>query len=132
RTFRAVPATRSSAWSPTPARRCNEQAAPVPEAEAAPAPRSGWGPGSGARVGNLYGRLLALIFLIAWISLGRQVRLLIGARGLLPIGDFIDAIRARGGVSFIDFPTVFWWFHGDAALVGGTLAGAALAIAALC
>jgi len=101
----------------------------VPEAEAAP--RSRWGQGSGARVGDLYRRLLALIFLIAWISLGRQVRLLVGARGLLPIGDFIDAIRARGDVSFIDFPTLCWWFHGDAALVAGTVAGAALAIAAL-
>ncbi len=101
----------------------------MPEAEAALPGR--WGEGSGARAGDLYRRLLALIFLVAWISLGRQVRLLIGARGLLPIGDFIDAIRARGDVSFIDFPTVFWWFHADAALVAGTVAGAALAIAAL-
>ena len=101
----------------------------MPEAE--PALRGRWGAGSGARAGDLYRRLLALIFLIAWISLGRQVRLLIGARGLMPIGDFIDALRARGGVSFIDFPTVFWWFHGDAALVAGTVVGAALAIAAL-
>ena len=59
------------------------------------------------------------------------MRLLIGARGLLPIGDFIDALRARGGVSFFDFPTLFWWSHGDGALVAGTVVGAALAIAAL-
>lgn len=101
----------------------------MPEAEPAPGSRSG--SGSGARVGELYGRLLALICLIAWISLGRQVRLLIGTRGLMPLADFIELIRARGDVSFIDFPTVFWWVHGDAALVGGTVVGALLAIAAL-
>ncbi len=49
----------------------------------------------------------------------------------MPLADFIDAIRARGDVSFVDFPTVFWWVHGDAALVGGTVVGALLAIAAL-
>jgi len=108
----------------------SQSPAPAP-AVAAPPPRSRWGGDSGARVGDLYGRLLALIFLIAWISLGRQVRLLIGTRGIQPLGDFIEAIRARGDVSFIDFPTVFWWVHGDAALVGGTVAGALLAIAAL-
>jgi hypothetical protein len=98
---------------------------------AEPPLRSRWGQGSGARAGDLYRRLLALIFLVAWISLGCQVRLLIGARGLMPIGDFVEAIRARGHVSFIDFPTVLWWFHGDAALVAGTVAGGLLAIAAL-
>ncbi len=102
-----------------------------PPAPAAAAPHGRWGAGSGARAGNLYGRLLALIFLVAWISLGCQVRLLIGSRGLMPIADFIEAIRARGDVSFIDFPTVLWWVHSDAALIAGTVAGALLAIAAL-
>ena len=103
----------------------------MPPAPPAPPARSRFAAGSGARAGDLFDRLLALIFLIAWLSLGRQVRLLIGARGLMPIGDFIEALRARGDVSFIDFPTVFWWIRGDAALIAGTIAGALVAIAAL-
>jgi lipase maturation factor 1 len=44
---------------------------------------------SGAAVARLFHRLLAAIFLIAWLSLGVQVRTLIGSDGLLPadVGD---------------------------------------------
>ena len=41
--------------------------------------------GSGASVGALASRLLALITLAAWVSLGSQVRVLLGSRGLLPV-----------------------------------------------
>ncbi len=92
----------------------------------------GWlGGGSGARAGDLYRRLLAVNFLIAWLSLGSQVRVLIGARGLLPLADFIAAVRDRAPpLSFADFPTLLWWAHSDGALVAGTVAGAVLALAA--
>jgi lipase maturation factor 1 len=89
-----------------------------------------WAPGSGPAVAALFQRLFALISLAAWWSLGSQVRVLIGSRGLLPAADFMEAVRAAG-VSSFDVPTVFRWFHGDAVLVGGTVAGAALSIAAL-
>ncbi len=88
--------------------------------------------GSGASVGALASRLLALIALAAWASLGSQVRVLLGSRGLLPVGELMDAVRADGGVGLSDLPTLFWRFHSDAVLVGGTVIGAALAVAALC
>ena len=89
-----------------------------------------WAPGSGPAVASLFHRLFALISLAAWWSLGSQVRVLIGSRGLLPAADFIEAVRAAG-VSLFDVPTVFRFVHGDAVLVGGTVVGAALSIAAL-
>jgi hypothetical protein len=87
--------------------------------------------GSGARVGDLYRRVLALLFAVAWLSLGSQVRLLFGARGLLPVRDFIEAVRDQGGISVADLPTLFWWAQGDAVLIGGVVAGVLLALAAL-
>jgi hypothetical protein len=86
---------------------------------------------AGARIGDLFARALALIFLIAWLSLGAQVRLLIGSRGLLPLGEFLAAARDQAALSFWDFPTLLWWVHGDGALVAGAALGGALALAAL-
>jgi len=92
---------------------------------------AGWGGGSGPAVAQLFHRALAAVFLVAWISLGSQVRLLIGEHGLLPVADFVEAARARHVLSLLDFPTVFRWLPGDAWLVAGTIAGAALALLAL-
>jgi lipase maturation factor/vitamin K-dependent gamma-carboxylase-like protein len=91
-----------------------------------------WTFGSGASVGALASRLLALIALAAWVSLGSQVRVLLGSRGLLPVRELMDAVRADGRVSLFDLPTLLWRFHSDGVLVGGTVAGAALAVVALC
>src|SRR5450631_219367 len=91
-----------------------------------------WTFGSGASVGSLASRLLALIALAAWVSLGSQVRVLLGSRGLLPVGEFMDAVRADGRVSPLDLPTLLWRFHSDGVLVAGPVVGAALAVAALC
>jgi lipase maturation factor 1 len=85
---------------------------------------------SGPAVASLFHRLFALVSLAAWWSLGSQVRVLLGRRGLLPAGEFMDAVRAAG-VSPFDVPTLLWRFHSDAVLVGGTWAGAGLSIAAL-
>ena len=40
---------------------------------------------SGPAVARLFHAVLATIFLIAWASLGVQVDVLIGSRGLLPV-----------------------------------------------
>jgi len=79
----------------------------------------------------LFQRLFALISLGAWLSLGTQVRVLLGSRGLLPVAEFMDAVHADGGVTLFDLPTLFWRFHSDGLLVAGTIAGALLAVAAL-
>ncbi|HZL16709.1 MAG TPA: hypothetical protein VFG23_03070, partial [Polyangia bacterium] len=76
-----------------------------------------WSFGSGPAVGAAFSRAFGLISLVAWLSLGDQVRVLFGSRGLLPLGEFMDAVRAAGGVSIFDLPTVFWWIHGDAGLL---------------
>src|SRR5450432_954719 len=90
-----------------------------------------WTFGSGVAIGALWSRLFALVSLAAWISLGSQVRVLLGSRGLLPVAALMDAVRAEGHVSPFDLPTLFWRFHSDGALVGGTIAGALLSLAAL-
>ncbi len=90
-----------------------------------------WTFGSGPATAALFTRLFALVTLDAWLSLASQVRVLLGSRGLLPVGAFMDAVRADGGVTFFDLPTLFWRFHSDGLLVGGTIVGALLAIAAL-
>ncbi|HEY8922757.1 MAG TPA: lipase maturation factor family protein, partial [Polyangia bacterium] len=76
-------------------------------------------------------RALALVFLLAWISLGAQVRLLIGARGLLPFADFVESARAAGVLGFTSFPSWLVFASGDLPLVAGTVLGAALALLAL-
>ncbi len=91
-----------------------------------------WTFGSGASVGALASRLLALIALEAWVSLGSQVRVLLGSRGLLPVAELMDAVRADGRAGLFDLPTLFWRFHSDGVLVGGTVLGAGLAVLALC
>ena len=52
--------------------------------------------GSGPVVARLFQRLLALVFLDAWLSLGVQLRPLIGSRGLLPAAELIQAARTGG------------------------------------
>jgi hypothetical protein len=85
---------------------------------------------SGPALARLYHRLLAALFLVAWASLGVQVDVLIGSRGLLPAAPFLAAARAQGqGVGQI--PTVFWLTASDTALHAGIWVGAALSAAAL-
>jgi len=96
--------------------------------------RPAWPPwrfGSGPVVGGVFARTLALVTLIAWVSLGVQVRLLIGSHGLLPVADFIASVRTQPEISFFDVPTLFWVFHADAALIAGVFAGVALSVLAL-
>jgi hypothetical protein len=90
-----------------------------------------WSFESGPAVGALFGRLYALISLVAWLSLGVQVRVLIGSRGLLPLTDFMEAVRSAAGVSPGRVPTIFWITQSDAAIMAGVAAGAALSLAAL-
>jgi uncharacterized membrane protein YphA (DoxX/SURF4 family) len=78
----------------------------------------------------LFQRLLAVIFLIAWASLGVQVLELIGSRGLLPARPFLAAARDNG-IGFGQLPTLFWLDVSDTILVAGVWVGAGLALCAL-
>jgi predicted DCC family thiol-disulfide oxidoreductase YuxK len=77
----------------------------------------------------LYLRLLAVVYLIAFASLGVQVLGLLGHDGILPARDFLAAVHERFGASGRWYvPTVLWWNASDAALVAVCIAGATLAV----
>lgn len=84
---------------------------------------------SGPVIARLFHRLLGLVFLDAWLSLGVQVHVLIGAHGLLPIARFLA--RARHELSFADFPTLFWLGVSDTTLTLGVVAGVLLSLVAV-
>jgi len=86
---------------------------------------------SGPVIAIVFHRLLALTFLVAWWSLGRQVDVLIGRRGLLPLASYLDEVAPRVGLSFWDFPSIFWWGASDDVLRTGVWVGAFLALLAL-
>jgi lipase maturation factor 1 len=81
---------------------------------------------SGPAVARLFHCLLGVIFLDAWLSLGVQVHVLIGARGLMPIAAFLA--RARHELPFADFPTLFWLGVNDTTLTVGIVAGVILSL----
>jgi predicted DCC family thiol-disulfide oxidoreductase YuxK len=72
---------------------------------------------------------LGLVYLMAFLSLGVQIRGLMGERGILPVAEFLSAAREHfGETSFWRFPSLFWWITSDAALQGVCWAGAALSV----
>ena len=62
-------------------------------------------------------RFLGVIYLIAFASLWVQIRGLIGGHGILPIADFLQAVREQlGPERYRLLPTVFWLNASDTAL----------------
>jgi lipase maturation factor 1 len=83
-----------------------------------------------ARTEWLFLRLLAAIYLIAFVSLAIQITGLIGARGILPLGGYLAAVsKALGVRGYWAMPTIFWIAHGDGFLKAACLAGMAISIA---
>jgi hypothetical protein len=84
-------------------------------------------------VASVFHKLLALIFLVAWLSLAVQVRLLIGERGLMPLARLLEVLSAEGPVPLLGYPSLLraGFLARDGALLAGTLLGAALAVMAL-
>jgi hypothetical protein len=87
--------------------------------------------GSGPQVARAFHRLLALVFLVAWLSLAAQIEVLIGSRGLLPIAEWLDSLSGQSDVGFAELPTWLWWSSTDGAIRFGTWLGAAMAVVAL-
>ena len=82
----------------------------------------------------LFLRALGVIYLIAFVSLGLQVRGLVGEHGVQPIGDlmgdarqFFDANHV-GVERYHQLPTLAWIDSSDASLIGQCTAGAALSL----
>jgi hypothetical protein len=81
---------------------------------------------SGPTVATLFHRLLGLVFLDAWLSLGVQLRVLIGPHGLLPIAGFLE--HTRDELTVFDFPTLLWINASTPVLFLGVTVGVILAL----
>jgi predicted DCC family thiol-disulfide oxidoreductase YuxK len=78
---------------------------------------------------RLFLRLLGLIYLIAFVSLWVQVDGLIGAKGILPLPDFLTAAHEQlGGSSGFVLPTLCWLNSSNAFLHFLCGAGAVLSV----
>jgi Lipase maturation factor len=80
-------------------------------------------------------RLLGLVTLMASLTLVNQGPALLGPRGLLPMGDYLDAVAAQLGsraAGFRALPSIFWLASGGGALRAAGWVGAALSAAVLC
>jgi uracil-DNA glycosylase family 4 len=88
-------------------------------------------PASGPAVARLYQRLLALVFLDAFVSLGAQVHRLYGARGLIPAAQYLAEAR-EAGQTLAQFPSLFWLIGAsDGALTFGIVAGVVVSLLAI-
>ena len=75
-------------------------------------------------VSAVFLRLLGVIYLIAFASLGLQVEGLAGSQGILPFSEQLAAIADRAGIErYFQLPTLFWLNASDAALTGATIGG---------
>jgi predicted DCC family thiol-disulfide oxidoreductase YuxK len=76
----------------------------------------------------LFLRGLGLVYLAAFVSLAAQILGLVGAQGILPLGEYLDAARQGWGAdAYWRLPTLFWLNASDAALLAGAWLGVALA-----
>jgi hypothetical protein len=60
-----------------------------------------------ARSTYVYGRLLGVVFLIAFVSFHAQLDGLVGDHGIVPASELLEAARAYG-YGFWDMPTLAW------------------------
>jgi hypothetical protein len=76
-------------------------------------------------------RSLGLIYFVAFLTLVEQWRPLLGSDGLLPVGSFLERVRAQIGSSagaFWRLPSLFWLSSSDAVLHVGVWLGLGLAL----
>jgi len=66
------------------------------------------------RAASAFLRLLGVIYLIVFASLGVQIDGLAGSQGILPIQDLLEgARRANKDLGFLDFPSLVWLDSSD-------------------
>jgi predicted DCC family thiol-disulfide oxidoreductase YuxK len=81
---------------------------------------------------ELFSRALAIIYAIAFLSFALQARGLIGAEGILPATEFLNAVhRQLGGMAMWRLPTLFWWGSADVTLLSIAWGGVALSLLSL-
>lgn len=77
----------------------------------------------------LFLRLLGVIYLIAFVSLGVQIEGLAGSEGILPFSEQLAQLQSRAGIErWMQMPTLFWLNSSDLALQGAAVAGAIAAL----
>jgi len=77
-------------------------------------------------------RLLALVYLVAFLSLAFQLDPLLGSHGLLPVARFLREVHADlGANAYWKVPTLLWVASSDGAMHAACWAGVALSAAAL-
>ena len=78
-------------------------------------------------------RGMGFVYFWAFLSAALQAKALYGEQGLLPIGQFIEAVQGDASLfdAFIERPTLFHFFTHDFALTALGWIGAALALAVL-
>jgi hypothetical protein len=65
-------------------------------------------------------RLLGVIYAVAFLVAVNQIVPLIGANGLLPVGNYLNQVGTAlgaAGAGFVRLPSVFWLWHSDMALL---------------
>ncbi len=65
-------------------------------------------------------RMLGIMYAVAFLVAINQIVPLIGASGLLPLGIFLKQVSAAlgsDGAGFLRLPSLFWFWHSDAALL---------------
>src|SRR3982750_1409694 len=79
-------------------------------------------------------RLLGLIYAIAFLVAINQIIPLIGSNGLTPLDIYlkrVSAVLGSNGDGFMRLPSVFWFWHSDAALLVVAWIGLLLSLAVL-
>ncbi len=77
----------------------------------------------------LFLRFLGIIYFSAFFSLVYQVRGLIGARGILPAAEYLQAAQSLGALRFWYVPTGLWFSNSDQMIVALCWAGLAASVA---
>ncbi len=94
-------------------------------------------PPGGLRVRWLFLRGLALIYLIAFVSLAMQIQGLIGSHGIVPAQDLMSSVKMAAAQNHLGlerfhlFPTFAWWSASDRALQCQCALGVAASLALL-
>lgn len=76
-------------------------------------------------------RLLGAVYAVAFLVAVNQLVPLIGEHGLLPVGNFLDLVRqsyGSTGAGFFKLPSLFWFWHSDAALLTVSWVGLILSL----
>lgn len=81
---------------------------------------------------RVFERGLGVIYLIAFLSLWVQIIGLIGAEGILPIGEYLTFLHHRlSNDAYVRVPTIAWLWHSDQALHAMCAAGTLFSILAV-